>query len=101
MFRSSTIILQLVSVCNKTLQRYTALRSVVTVMIILEFYLMFRPTCDIKYSMVTYNFKGLKRKVTDKKLANGRSSLTLFILMDTVVPWAFPISLDVHNFNLI
>jgi len=44
-------------------------------MIILEFYLMFRPTCDIKYSMVTYNFKGLKRKVTNK-LANGWQILT-------------------------
>lgn len=53
---------------------------VVTVMIILEFYLRFRPICDIKYSMV----KGLKRKVTDKKLVNGRSSLTLFILVNTV-----------------
>jgi hypothetical protein len=73
-----------------------------TVMIILEFYLRFRPTCDIKYSMVTYNFKGLKRKVTDK-LANGWQILTDSIHFNghSVVPWAFPISLDVHNFNLI
>jgi hypothetical protein len=82
MFRSTIIILQLISVHTKTLQRHIYLK--ICCHSHDNFGILphrFRPTCDIGHNMVTSNF-GLKRKVTDK-LTNGRSPLTIY-LMDIV-----------------